>query len=277
MRITSDKPEIRLSRTRRCSFSEWLKPKGSQLDLSATLRWQLRTGAAESSVLHSSPKRNLHCKLVVISNIDDRDTQGTILVNPSPDLRHWEGRTEVPLMAFHDKDMHEKEFFIPLMHGGEGKLKVQFQIVHGPLEYYQSLARGYEEAAYDLQDTTANFRDMLEAMYRPFPGLSSEKNRLLSNIRPADSVLGGSKPSRPFPAELSSVGPGFQSYNPYSNQNRSKYVLLTSYFNNTSQSPSQLMKPELRDTPGYIEPQARGLPQELSAFSTKTDNRRRQG
>lgn len=128
----------------------------------------------------------------------------------------------MPLMAFHDKLMHEKEFFVPLMNGGEGKLKVQFQLVHGQLEYYQSLAKGYEEAAFENQETSASFREMLEAMYRPFPGLASERARLLAATRQPDSILGGSKPSRPFATDLSSVGPGFQSYNPYANQTKSK-------------------------------------------------------
>jgi hypothetical protein len=157
-----------------------------------------------------------------MSNVDDRDTAASIIVNPTPDLRNWEGRTEVPLMAFHDKMMHEKEFFIPLMQGAEGKLKVQFQLVHGPLEYYQSLSKGYEEAAFENQETAASFREMLDSMYRPFPSLYSERARLLASTRQAESVLGGSKPSRPFQTDMSSVAPGYQSYNPYSNQNRSK-------------------------------------------------------
>jgi hypothetical protein len=91
------------------------------------------------------------------------------------------------------------------------------------LEYYQSLTRGYEEAAIESQENVASYRDMLESMYKPFSGLSPERARLLNTIKVQnDSVYGGqSKQSGPFKTDLSSVAGGFSSYNPYQTQNKS--------------------------------------------------------
>lgn len=53
-----------------------------------------------------------------------------VLVNPSGDGRSFEAKTDVPISPFNDRKAHEKEYFIPLMSGGEGKLCLQFQVVH---------------------------------------------------------------------------------------------------------------------------------------------------
>ena len=190
-------------------------------------------------------------------------------------MRAFEGRTDVPLSPFYDKKVHEKEYFVPLLHGGEGRILVQFQIVYNKvnrsitqLEYYQSLRQGFEESAYEAADTVTTFKDMMETLYRPFPGLNAEKARVLGSIRPIPQNLfsvqspaagSGIRNSRAF-GDISSVGGP---------------IAATSFYNNRSANysnmgPSQLMKPELREVNGeYVEAPV-GNPQELSPFVKKT-------
>lgn len=91
-------------------------------------------------------------------------------------------------------------------------------------EYYQSLSKGYEESAFENQDTIITFKDMISEMYKPFPGLSNEHNRIMNSIRlPYENSLGGSKWGKgPFTGDMSSIGRGVGGPTSFIPQNKSE-------------------------------------------------------
>lgn len=115
---------------------------------------------------------------------------------------------------------------------------------------------------------------MLDALYRPFVSLAAQRNMVLGSIRPPqyNNVMaiqspGGVSPGMRGFGDMSSVAGPIQANSMYGGGANSRSMLGLGLSN---MGPSQVMKPELKETnPDYVEP-PRANPQELSPFLQKT-------